>query len=143
MISLISLLVYLLSANINTENTVTLTIIHLDGLSDKHIGKNLYVGYWHEHTENFPSDSDPEIGDVLTIATTDFSIKKQLLPDDYAFSMYIDMNGNGKLDKNLFGIPKEPYCFSQNVKPKLSAPKFNDCQFSLYEDAEMSIMIID
>jgi uncharacterized protein (DUF2141 family) len=31
---------------------------------------------------------------------------------EYVFSMYQDSNGNGKLDSNFLGIPKEPFGFS-------------------------------
>ncbi len=52
-------------------------------------------------------------------------------PGDYAIAVYHDENGNGKMDKRMFGIPKEPYGFSNNFKPVMSAPKFGDCQFSV------------
>ena len=45
-----------------------------------------------------------------------------LEPGDYAVAIYHDENGNGQLDKRLFGIPKEPYGFSNNYRPRLSAP---------------------
>ena len=52
-------------------------------------------------------------------------------PGDYAIAVYHDENGNGKMDKRLFGIPKEPYGFSNNFRPLMSAPKFSDCKFSV------------
>ena len=52
-------------------------------------------------------------------------------PGDYAIAVYHDENGNGKMDKRFFGIPKEPYGFSNNFKPLMSAPKFSDCKFSV------------
>lgn len=58
---------------------------------------------------------------------TSFSVE----PGDYAIAVFHDENGNGKMDKRLFGIPKEPYGFSNNFRPKMSAPKFSDCQFQV------------
>lgn len=52
-------------------------------------------------------------------------------PGEYAVAVFHDENSNGKMDKKIFGIPKEPYGFSNNFRPKLSAPKFNDCQLSI------------
>ncbi|MCX6214980.1 DUF2141 domain-containing protein [Spirosoma sp.] len=52
-------------------------------------------------------------------------------PGEYAIAVYHDENGNGKMDKRMFGIPKEPYGFSNDFRPKLSAPKFGDCEFSV------------
>ena len=52
-------------------------------------------------------------------------------PGDYAIAVYHDENSNGKMDKRMFGIPKEPYGFSNNFRPVMSAPRFSDCQFSV------------
>jgi len=37
-----------------------------------------------------------------------------------------DFNGNGRVDTNLVGLPKEPYGASNNKLPKLAPPKFED-----------------
>jgi uncharacterized protein (DUF2141 family) len=47
----------------------------------------------------------------------------------YAIAIFQDTNGNGKLDTGAFGIPKEPYAFSNNFRPRFSAPKWADCRF--------------
>ena len=49
--------------------------------------------------------------------------------DTYALAIYQDVNSNGKIDKNLIGIPTEPYAFSNNYKPTIKAPAFNNCKF--------------
>lgn len=61
-------------------------------------------------------------------------------PGDYAVAIFHDENGNGQLDKKIFGIPKEPYGFSNNFRPKMSAPKFKDCQFTV-DGSEKTISI--
>lgn len=40
----------------------------------------------------------------------------------YAVAVYLDENGNGKLDKNAMGWPEEPYGFSNNAKGSLVGP---------------------
>lgn len=62
---------------------------------------------------------------------------------DYAISMYHDVNSDDKMNTNFIGIPKEPYGFSNNVKPKMSAPKFNDCKFNFQENTTLSIKLIE
>jgi uncharacterized protein (DUF2141 family) len=47
---------------------------------------------------------------------------------DYAVSCYHDQNSNQHLDKNLLGIPVEPYGFSNNARPKLRAPSWNEAK---------------
>ncbi len=44
----------------------------------------------------------------------------------YVLAAYHDVNGNGKLDRNFFGIPTEPYGFSQPPASKWEEPKFAD-----------------
>ena len=49
---------------------------------------------------------------------------------EFGMAIYQDVNGDGKIDKNLIGIPKEPYAFSNNYKPTIKAPSFDDCKFT-------------
>ena len=49
---------------------------------------------------------------------------KDLPKGDYAFSMFHDENSDDEFNQNFLGIPKEPYGFSNNVKPKFSAPSY-------------------
>jgi uncharacterized protein (DUF2141 family) len=43
---------------------------------------------------------------------------------DYGIAAFHDENSNGKMDKNLLGIPKETYGFSNNLTVILRAPKW-------------------
>ncbi|CAH0994075.1 hypothetical protein EMA8858_00182 [Emticicia aquatica] len=49
---------------------------------------------------------------------------------EYALAVYQDLNGNKQLDTNIIGFPKEPFGFSQNVRPKFSAPDYDECKIS-------------
>ena len=51
---------------------------------------------------------------------------ENLLFGEYAISVIHDLNGNGKLDTNLFRIPKEPYGFSNNAVATFGPPKFEE-----------------
>jgi uncharacterized protein (DUF2141 family) len=57
-------------------------------------------------------------------------IEFDLPPGEYAVSTYQDINSNGKLDRYFIGKPKEPYGFSNNVKP-FGPPSYKDCKFNL------------
>ncbi len=52
----------------------------------------------------------------------------------WAVSAHHDENGNDKLDKNAFGIPTEPYGFSNNPKRGFGPPKFHEVSFSVDGD---------
>ena len=58
----------------------------------------------------------------------------------YSVASYQDVNSNGKIDKNFIGIPTECYAFSNNYKPTVKAPRFEDCSFA-YNKKHNSITI--
>jgi uncharacterized protein (DUF2141 family) len=57
---------------------------------------------------------------------------KNLSPGKYAVFVYHDENNNGKLDTNLFGVPKEGFGFSNNLK-LLRQPKFEEAWITVPE----------
>jgi uncharacterized protein (DUF2141 family) len=48
----------------------------------------------------------------------------------YAVMAMHDENGNGKMDKNLLGIPIEGYTASNNVRHALLPPSFQEASFN-------------
>lgn len=64
------------------------------------------------------------VGNQLTVKIDDLKY------GEYAIAAFQDVNANGVIGKNLIGIPKEPYGFSNNYKPTIKAPRFSDCRFS-------------
>lgn len=49
----------------------------------------------------------------------------------YAIALFLDENGNGKIDKNFLGIPTEFYGISNNVYPVTRAANFEEAKFVL------------
>ena len=58
----------------------------------------------------------------------------------YAVSCFHDVNGNQELDKNLLGIPIEPYGFSNNARPKFRAPNWGEARVYV-NDAEKPLTV--
>jgi len=50
---------------------------------------------------------------------------------EYTISIYHDMNENGELDKNLMGIPNEPYGVSKEGKSMFGPPSYKDALFTV------------
>ena len=48
----------------------------------------------------------------------------------YAVACFHDENGNGTLDKNFLGIPKEGVCVSNNAKGSMGPPKYEAAKFN-------------
>ncbi|MCJ2180569.1 DUF2141 domain-containing protein [Novosphingobium album (ex Hu et al. 2023)] len=51
-------------------------------------------------------------------------------PGRYAAQAYWDANGNGKADRNFIGMPLELVGFSNDVRVKMSRPKFDAAAFT-------------
>jgi uncharacterized protein (DUF2141 family) len=60
----------------------------------------------------------------------------------YAVSVFHDENGNGKLDKNFVGIPKEAYGASNNRPKRMRPPTFDEAKFSLNSQQTLEIQLI-
>jgi uncharacterized protein (DUF2141 family) len=67
---------------------------------------------------------------------------KGLEPGKYALVVYHDENHNKICDKNFFGIPTEAYAFSNNVRPKLSVPSFDECAIRLQQNRSIEIKMV-
>ena len=61
---------------------------------------------------------------------------------EYTISIYQDMNKNGELDKNLMGMPIEPYGVSKEGRSMFGPPNYNDAKFTLAkENTRLSIRL--
>lgn len=67
------------------------------------------------------------------------SFDMELPEGAYAISVYHDRNGNKKLNRYLIGVPREPYGFSNNIRPLLRAPDFSETVFEICDDSRISI----
>ena len=65
-------------------------------------------------------------------STSGWSIVLKDLPaGEYAYVVFHDANSNGKMDKNLIGIPTEDYAFSNNALGKMGPPSYASAKFVL------------
>ena len=51
-------------------------------------------------------------------------------PGDYAAQAFHDENSNGRVDRALFGVPREGVGFSRDARIVLSPPKWEDAVFT-------------
>ncbi|MEO0732339.1 MAG: DUF2141 domain-containing protein, partial [Bacteroidota bacterium] len=57
-----------------------------------------------------------------------------------AIMAFHDEDGNGELDRNgLFGLPSEPYAFSNDPSTLFGPPAWRKCLFSVREDKTISL----
>lgn len=61
---------------------------------------------------------------------------RNVAPGRYGIQASHDENGNGKVDRGLFGIPKEGVGFSNDAPIRLSPPKWSDAVFAVTGGAQ-------
>jgi len=97
----------------------------------------LYVAVY-KSEQTFMQPDEHIWAGVYTLDKFNGTIKVQDLPyGQYAVAVFQDMNGNEKLDTNVFGVPKEPYGFSNNLRIKWRKPRFDEAQVRFAEDGQV------
>jgi uncharacterized protein (DUF2141 family) len=126
-----SLLIVLLTGSaFGTDTGATLTIT----LTNITKAGKINIAVYKEGGE-FPDDKyivKTQSGECKS-STCSF-VLSELAYGEYAVAVYQDVNGNGKLDTGTFGIPSEPFAFSNNFKPKWGGPSFDKCKFSFSKE---------
>ena len=79
----------------------------------------------------FPTDSTGALAQIAVPIKDNAALCSfgGLAPGKYALVAFHDENSNGKFDRNWFGLPKEGYTFSNNVRPVFSPPSFKAAAF--------------
>ena len=54
-----------------------------------------------------------------------------LAPGRYAVKSFHDLNGNGKMDSNPFGMPTEPFAFSNNARGNMGPAPWSAAAFDV------------
>lgn len=54
-----------------------------------------------------------------------------LKPGRYAIKSFHDVNGNGKMDANPFGMPTEPFAFSNGARGNMGPASWADANFEV------------
>lgn len=117
------------SSAVDDKATLTITVTNIP----KDQGEILLGLISEDEKEGFPEDSKTFVkkARAKVQGTSVTIVIEGIDPGTYAFSLLHDTNGNEEMDKSFFGLPEEGYAFSNNFKPTLSAPDFEDCAFSV------------
>ncbi len=128
----------LISTHFSQAQTANLTI-NIPNI--KSTEGTIHIGLYNKE-EHFPHSGSEFRKLVLKATAPAFTYTiKNLPPGEYALAVYHDINGDGKINRNLLGVPKEGYGFSNNVKPFLSAPSFDKVKFLVHSDTTVTISL--
>jgi uncharacterized protein (DUF2141 family) len=112
----------------SAADLATLTV-QVDGVSNK--GGNLRVGLFDQ--ASFPvRGSKPINGRVVpaTVGTMIVTIEG-IVPGEYGVKVLDDENANGVMDFKMGFLPSEPYGFSNDAKPNMGPPAWNDVKITI------------
>ena len=94
----------------------------------------------------FPEGSDfPMAGSLTRVEgriadNRSACVFKDLAPGRYAVATAHDENGDGGVNRNLFGIPTEGFAFSRNARALFGPPSFEETAVEVgLQDARLSI----
>ncbi|MBC6429988.1 DUF2141 domain-containing protein [Nostoc sp. HG1] len=138
---LATLVSFSFAKTVNAEPTVTLNVV-VNGIHHQK-GEICFRVYASE--QGFPmSNSSGSQNGCAKI--TGNSVKKQfsgLKPGTYAVAVVDDQNGDRKLNKDFFGIPKEGFGISKNptVSIQTGSPKFRDASFVVNKNTTVNIIM--
>ncbi len=115
-------------------------VVKVSGIADGtgQIGCALF-----KSAEGFPMDNGAAARQVWLPADAKGVVCRysDLADGSYAVSVSHDLNGNRKLDMNFLGIPTEAWGVSNNVRPRLRAPRWNEAVFSVADGRDLTIEI--
>lgn len=96
-------------------------------------GKARILIFSTKEKKGFPSNyNNSYIKKVVDIKNKQVVVTFDEIPfGDYAISVHHDVNGDGKVNTNLIGIPKEGLGSSNDAKGNFGPPKFEQAKFIL------------
>ena len=127
--------IFLLEQEPNTAHVLKITVNNFKNIKGK-----LQVCLT-DNKEDFLKQCDY----AKTVAVTNNTISLKIAnikTGVYSVSLFHDENNNGVLDtKGLFGIPSEPYGFSNNPRTTFGPPSFENCTFLIDGDKQIYIKL--
>jgi len=128
----------ILSAHQTEMIDITVTVTNINTMSG-----NIHVGLFNTSKhfliegKEYQTASKKVEDDSIVIVLNDIP------KGNYAISLYHDINADKECNLNFFGAPVEPFGFSNNYRPIISKPSFDDCKINANRDLEVWIKLID
>lgn len=103
--------------------------VRISGLKD---GTGAVAIALFDSPQAYAEGEEPVRSEFLPVRGTSCEwVLSELPSGDYAIKAYHDLNGNRELDRRKFGIPAEPYGFSNNARAAFGPPTFEAARFEL------------
>lgn len=119
----------------------TEVVVRVSGLSETlgQVGCSLFGG-----AAGFPMDNTSARNLWLPADAKGVTCRFNDVPEGtYAVSIGHDVNGNKRVDTNFIGLPTEQWGVSNNARPTLRAPRFDEASFKVAADAKDVVIDIE
>ncbi len=114
-------------------------VVKISGIEESRgeIGCALFKG-----PDGFPMDNSVARQQWQPAQKGEVECRFRDVPDgSYAASASHDLNGNRRVDTNFLGMPQEAWGVSNNVRPTLRAPRFEEAVFQVREGRDQQLDI--
>jgi len=92
--------------------------------------------------DGFPIIDKEAIGEDIEVTGDKITILLKDIPvGTYAIAIIQDKNSDGEHNTNLFGVPTEPYGFSNNVYGRFGPPDFEDVSINIEDGKTLSLTV--
>ena len=113
----------------------TLTLTFETGASTGTVMISLY------NAEAAYSGGAPVASTAIPASGPVVAVFENLPAGDYAVKAFHDVNGNGRMDTNPFGMPVEPYAFSNNARGNMGPAGWDRAHFAVAGATSQTISI--
>jgi uncharacterized protein (DUF2141 family) len=127
-----SLLIAVLVTAAGASNAAEI-VVRTSGLSELlgQVGCSLFAG-----AAGFPMDNASSRNLWLSADVEGVTCRfGDVAEGTYAVSIGHDVNGNKRVDTNFIGLPTEQWGVSNNARPTLRSPRFDEASFKVAADA--------
>ena len=78
-------------------------------------------------------------GVIEEVGTGTATYRFELPNGTYAIGLFVDANYNNEMDRNVFGVPKEQFGFSNDARGSFGPPSFKEASFTVSGDMKLDI----
>ena len=78
-------------------------------------------------------------GVIEEVGTGTATYRFELPNGTYAIGLFVDANYNNEMDRNIFGVPKEQFGFSNDARGSFGPPSFKEASFTVSGDMKLDI----
>lgn len=117
--------------------TLTLTVTNIKNIKGK-----IIIGIFNKKESFLEEGKEYKTASIQVSNSTEKYSFRGLPKGKYAIALFHDENADNKCNRNILGIPKEGIGFSNNCKPGLSPPSFEDCAIDIKDHTKTTITLI-